>query len=390
MVNSMVSKPLDNTSSPLVHPYICPCPTSPQVYSYNITTLRGQLDDESVVVEYTITLRLTLCPITHPHNIHPIHTLNTSLHHPLQHIHPIHPHNTSLHHPLHHISLDWLITDEQDNNNDVSASAENKDGSSSVSSGPNRGPGTPSCIVLDNRISRCMLLRRICEVCGVRVASRDYHFPPSAGNNASTLTFEAKDIWGCIPLMKSCEQSVPLTECRALLANAKTYMERGHVSLAFDMLSETSQYQQQITGPVHKEYLMITSVMTKLLVDAGDAQAALAQCAKSLSLSVQLFGLDSPDAGTHPFDPYTLSTHVTTLFNKCIVLTHTATYPTLSGLFHQQMASILAEMLDRPGVAIQHLLAARYIAELTGGPNHPGLNTTHPLTSPRTRSINAS
>ena len=148
-----------------------------------------------------------------------------------------------------------------------------------------------------------MLLRRICEVCGVRVASRDYHFPPSGGSNTGALVFEAKDIWGCIPLMKSCEQSVPLTECRSLLANAKTYMERGQISLAFDMLSETSQYQQQITGPVHKEYLMITSVMTKLLVDAGDAQAALAQCAKSLSLAVQLFGLDSPDAGTYPFNP---------------------------------------------------------------------------------------
>ena len=43
------------------------------------------------------------------------------------------------------------------------------------------------------------------------------------------------------------------------------------------------------------------------------------------------------------------------------------------------MASILAEMLDRPGVAIQHLLAARYIAELGGGPNHPGRLLTHVL-----------
>ena len=225
------------------------------------------------------------------------------------------PHNTTSHHILiTHLSLElsFSTTDEQ-GNKDASSSAENKDGSSSTSNGHSDGPSAPSCIVLDERISRCLLLRRICEVCGVRVASRDYHFPPPGGKNSDTPLFEAKDIFGCIPLMKSCEQSVPLAECRALLAHAKTYMERGHVNLAFDMLSETAQYQQQITGPVHKEYLMITSVMTKLLVDAGDAQAALAQCAKSLSLSVQLFGLDSPDAGTYPFDTYYLHP-INTLF----------------------------------------------------------------------------
>jgi hypothetical protein len=208
-----------------------------------------------------------------------------------------------------------------------------RDGEGNEVTGTNDTTGPPEeCepVVLDDRVSRLMLLRRVCELCGLRVASRDYDFK-------APEPFDAKDIWGVYPVVKSCEQPVPLDECRVLLANVHHAMERGQIGVAFELLNETSNIQQQVTGPVHKEHLMILGVMAKLLLDAGDAPGALAQTSKCLTLAVQLHGLDSADAYT----------------------------------YHLQLASVYAELLERPATAAQHLLCARYVAELIGGPNHP-------------------
>jgi tetratricopeptide (TPR) repeat protein len=64
---------------------------------------------------------------------------------------------------------------------------------------------------------------------------------------------------------------------------------------------------------------------------------------KCLTVAVQLAGLDSAD----------------TVF------------------YHNRIAMIQADQLDNPISAVQHLLAAKYIAEMSGGPNHPELINTY-------------
>jgi tetratricopeptide (TPR) repeat protein len=185
--------------------------------------------------------------------------------------------------------------------------------------------------LLGDRVSRMTLLRRICQVAGIRVIAKNYDF-------SSSSPFDPLDIVSLTPLVKTCEQPIPMTEVRDVMNTARQYVQEGNLKEAFELAQEASQFLQQITGPIHKEAAMSMDLLTHILVDAGDNVPALSMACKSLSISVQLTGLDSSDSLQH----------------------------------HGQVAALLLN-LGQPLAAVQHLLAAKYLVELMGGPRHPEL-----------------
>jgi tetratricopeptide (TPR) repeat protein len=77
-------------------------------------------------------------------------------------------------------------------------------------------------------------------------------------------------------------------------------------------------------------------MLSQLLIQAGDNNAAISTLTKSLAISVQLYGLDSME---------TFSTHL-------------------------NLAAVL-QQLGNHSAALSHYLAAKYIIWLIGGPHHP-------------------
>ena len=92
----------------------------------------------------------------------------------------------------------------------------------------------------------------------------------------------------------------------------------------------------QVTGPISKASNFALDMMTHILIRGGDFSAAWSAGSRALAVFAQLGGLDCAE-----------------------VLTS-----------HGQLAAIYEE-LGYPLASIQHLLTAKYLMQLLGGPNHP-------------------
>ena len=184
---------------------------------------------------------------------------------------------------------------------------------------------------LNDRITRLTLLRRLCQIAGLRITSRDFDF-------SSPHPFSRDDIISVVPLVRSAQQTTPIPEVADIISNARSCIEEGDLTGAFELSQDASRLLHQITGPLHKETVMSTNLITQILLEARNNSLALTMAFKSLSISVQLAGLDSQDAAQH----------------------------------HGQVASLLCD-LGYPFKALQHFLAMRYLIELMAGPRHPEL-----------------
>ena len=200
---------------------------------------------------------------------------------------------------------------------------------------------------LGKRLSPIVLLRRICQLCGIQIALRHYNFqsPPSSTSATSSAVnekksggpFSVKDIISLVPVVKSCQQEDLLPEVNNLIASSAAVLQQpGGVQLAFELMQQASQFANQIAGPLHKQSAEVSEQLANLLTAAGDLKAAVQVTVNNLSTAIQLYGLDSSHACTH----------------------------------HIQLAVLYSQLKDLPA-AVNHLLAARYIIEATGGPNHP-------------------
>ena len=182
---------------------------------------------------------------------------------------------------------------------------------------------------LGSRLSRSMVLRRICQQCGVRVVSRDYSWVGGA-------CVRPEDVVGLVPRIKSCESPVVSSDAAEFLERSKDALKKGDLQNAYRMAQESLQILNQIVGPLHVATLEANELLAGILAAAGDVAMALVLQQKNLLAWVQLRGLDSAEA---------LSTHL-------------------------QIANYHAE-IGSVGEAMPHLLAARYGVELVGGLRHP-------------------
>ena len=84
---------------------------------------------------------------------------------------------------------------------------------------------------LQSRMSALPLLRRICQVCGIQIATRKYNF--------STATpLAAADILGLYPIVKSCEPEVLLAEFSEMLDSSVNFQQEGNFAYAYEMAQQ--------------------------------------------------------------------------------------------------------------------------------------------------------
>lgn len=185
---------------------------------------------------------------------------------------------------------------------------------------------------LSTRMNRQGLLRRLCQVNGLRLASKDYDLD---GLQSST-PFGRDDLVNILPRVKSCEPDATMMELREYIMISRSLLQERNLQGSFEYAQEVNHWLQQIVGSVHREILLPIDQMTGIFLTAGDFLSALGTASKGLQLSVQVYGLDSNEALQH----------------------------------HIQLAIIYME-LKHFQPAIQHLYSARYLTMLLGGENHP-------------------
>jgi protein TIF31 len=94
-------------------------------------------------------------------------------------------------------------------------------------------------IFLYDRINKLTLLRRICQLGGVRIATKNYDF-------SSSTPFSIADIICLVPCVKTCEPDVPLPEGKDLLNSAAQHFQEGNIQLAFEIIQEASNWIGQV------------------------------------------------------------------------------------------------------------------------------------------------
>jgi len=186
-----------------------------------------------------------------------------------------------------------------------------------------------------NRWNAAMVLRRICQLTGVRVVSKEYNF-------ALKAPFSSADVFDMQPVMIVSEPDIPLTEARVILESARAEAQQGNLAGAFDLAQNASRWIQQVTGLVHKEVALAMDTIITILLAAGNFGAAIESINKSLAGAVQLFGLDSVETVQH----------------------------------HLQLHTAYQE-LGQHARALEHLLTAKYIVQLIGGARHPEITNLY-------------
>ena len=197
-------------------------------------------------------------------------------------------------------------------------------------SGQNGNPFTFS-----QRLSKLSILRRICQICGIRIQCKDYDW------NLPT-PFTETDIQDIVPLVKSCEPDTPLPAAKYLLDSAKLFLQQGNIITAYERSQDASKYLSEVVGPVHPEMSRALSYLYVVLLRIGDMKNALSTLAKKLTVDVQLHGLDSAE---------TLQNHLN------------------MSLGYQEVGNYLA--------AAAHIRSAVYILRLLCGDQHPEISSIY-------------
>lgn len=182
---------------------------------------------------------------------------------------------------------------------------------------------------LSPRISRSSLLRRVSQMCGLRMLCKDYDF-------TSTKAFIPTDLQEMYPLVKSSEPLVVFAGGHNLLQAAMNQLQSGNHGMAYELAQEASKWMGQVTGPVHTTTCQAIEIMASVLVQYGDNEVAIGTMSKKLTLDVQLYGLDCNEA---------MQGHVF-----------------LGTMYHE---------VNNFEAAVAHLQSALYILRLMAGSHHP-------------------
>jgi protein TIF31 len=196
-------------------------------------------------------------------------------------------------------------------------------------------PHNGNPFLFSKRLSKLSILRRICQICGIRIQCKDYDW------NVPSPFAEA-DIQDIVPLVKSCEPDTPLPAAKYLLDEAKLLLQQGNIISAYERSQDASKYLSQVVGPVHPEMSRALSYLYVVLLRIGDMKSALSTLAKKLTVDVQLHGLDSAE---------TLQNHLN------------------MSLGYQEVGNYLA--------AAAHIRSAVYILRLLCGDQHPEISSIY-------------
>jgi hypothetical protein len=193
----------------------------------------------------------------------------------------------------------------------------------------NNKKNTYSNSELSARIPRVALLRRLCQQGSFSLNIRNFDF-------SNVTPFLITDIDNIFPVVKVSESSDPIPEVAKAFELSRYALQRGDLQMAYQTAQEANIWVQSVAGSIHKDAIAATDLNTAIMAQAGDMVACLQLSKKSLSLNLQLNGLDHHS---------TMAAHI-------------------------QVSSLCAE-LHQYSSACEHLLAAKYILSVIAGPRHP-------------------
>jgi len=182
---------------------------------------------------------------------------------------------------------------------------------------------------VSERIAKVTLLRRICQQASLKIEMREYDFSSSA-------PFDAMDIIGVLPKVKTSEPDNVFPEAMELIKSSTMYLqEHQNVHMAYEMANEALSWINQVVGTVHKDAQTINDHIIHILLQAGDLPKAIQFCLQNLLVSAQVHGIDSANIFQHHLQ---------------------------LGILHQEIRQY--------SCALQHFGTAKYLLELLGGARH--------------------
>ncbi|KAL7997250.1 putative clustered mitochondria protein [Plasmopara halstedii] len=138
------------------------------------------------------------------------------------------------------------------------------------------------------RANKYVMLRRVCQRLGFRVASRNYDF-------LSSSPIGLADITAVVPVVRTSLPTHPLPQAKKLLERGRMNLSQGVLSSAYECLQEASSLLFQVCGAAHEDAALCNSSLATVLYHAGDVVGAIAQQQRALALYTQLQGIDYHD-----------------------------------------------------------------------------------------------
>jgi protein TIF31 len=84
---------------------------------------------------------------------------------------------------------------------------------------------------MQGRVSAVALVRRICQACGIQIATRKYNF-------AAAAPFYPADILALVPVVKSCEPENLLAEFEEMLESSRAFQQEGNHAYAYELAQQ--------------------------------------------------------------------------------------------------------------------------------------------------------
>lgn len=224
---------------------------------------------------------------------------------------------------------------------------------------------------LHPRISRVALLRRFCQLTGLKVACRNYNF-----GIASPLTVD--DILGMAPVALSssgagsvscAREDFVAPVIRQLVNTSQRLTSEGALMHAFEVVRQADGLVQDITGPNSREAIYTMDQMVSILINAGDLHQALATACQMLATTAQFTGVDSADSLQQHARIASILLGIRKLYSVSTSST-TVAVSTENNSGANPTSNNSPATVQLAEAAVAHLLATKYITELIGGSRH--------------------
>ncbi len=197
---------------------------------------------------------------------------------------------------------------------------------------------------MQGRLNPYTVLRRICQLCGIRLVARDFGATVAKAEGAGLALqrpFVPEDFVSLEPVLKTCEPEYPYPKLERHLSIARYRLQEGDLQASFEVANEAAGIMQNVMGSssiASKGAIEAYEAIANVFLASGDIKNATSFSARNLQSLVQLHGLDAADVAQQ----------------------------------HLHLSQMLIECGDL-STSVQHLLSAKYIIELIGGRNHPNL-----------------
>ena len=177
-----------------------------------------------------------------------------------------------------------------------------------------------------------VLLRRVCQVCGIQMVSRKYIFNTDNSTSASA-PFKPEDVIDMVPVVKSSIPDWPILEAKDRLESAKLCLAGKEPILAYKRANEALTLVTEVAGPAHPAVIKCCVFTATILHHLNDPASALLSQRRALALLERMGKLDT--------------TQVAQVYSNVGMLLHA---------------------VGQSDAAIPHIRRSIYLMELMGGP----------------------